>query len=141
MAKFALTSHFRRVRTRIYALADGQSDLAFLADLGFVVGLGAELATHTAPGEPEARRLHGALRQIVQLAATGGRWQSALANPLYDAAKASQALVMAHPGIAQQLTPGANHLAGRIQSGTAQLDDVAGAELYVSQPVTDTKEA
>lgn len=132
ITKAQFTAHLQRVRTRIFALADGEQDLPFLADLAFIVGLGAEISAHVTPGAPDARRLHGALRQIVQICAAGGHWQIDQVNPLYDAAKASQALVFANPVLAQQLTPGANHLAGLIQAGTVQLDNVAGAELYQS---------
>lgn len=129
-----LQKQFRGIRTRIYALQDGDNAVSLLTELAWLVGVGSEIAHALAPGSPQARRLHGALRQIVQMSAAGGAWQAAMAAPMYDAAMDSQDLLFKHPAIAMAMAPGASGLSTLIEHRRASLDDIAGAELYQHQP-------
>lgn len=129
-----VTKQVREIRTRIYALQEGADARTLLTALGWLVSVGAEIAHATKPGSPTARRLHGALRQLVQMAAGGGRWQTAMAAPFYDAAVDAQTLLLRHPDIGLVMAPGATHLSTLIETGKATLANVAGAELYQPEP-------
>lgn len=125
-----LQKQFRGIRTRIYALQDGDDAVSLLTELAWLVGVGAEIAHATEPASPLTRRLHGALRQIVQMSAAGGLWQTAVAAPMYDAAMDAQALLFKHPCIGLDMAPGATRLSTLIEHRRASLADIAGAELY-----------
>lgn len=129
-----MTKQVRQIRTRVLGMQDGDDAVQLLTALGWLVGIGAEIANAANPGSPTARRLHGAVRQIVQMSAAGGRWDSQMANAMYDAAVDSHTLMLRHPDIGLVMTPGANHLSHLIETGQATLDNVAGAELYQPEP-------
>jgi hypothetical protein len=132
IAKHELATQFRRIRTKVFALSKGDDASDLLSALGWLVGVGSEISHATAPGSPTARRLHGAVRQIVQMSAAGGRWQIAMAAPFYDAAVDSHELLLKHPSIACAMSPGAANLSALIAKGHATLDMVVGPELYQS---------
>lgn len=134
-AQAAMRSALVEVQLSIYGLRDGdRSDQAvhLLSHLAWLIGLGAELAHALQPAGPEARRLHGALRQVVDLCVMGRgyTWRTEHAPALERAAVDSHSLLLTHPEAAVQLMPGANYLSGRVRSRTLVAGDVAGAELY-----------
>lgn len=77
-----------------------------------------------------ARRLHGALRTVLQMAEAGAIWQAAHAGLMADAANAAKDLAINHADLAMRLTPDADWIAARIRAGVARVSDVAGAEVY-----------
>ena len=126
------------VQLHIYGLPDGDRTdkaLHLLSHIAWLIGMGAELSHHRAPGSPEARRLHGALRQVVDLCLRppGYTWRNQHATALELAAIDSHAMLLALPEISLQLLPGAEYLSNRIRSRTLIAADVAGAEIY-AQP-------
>lgn len=140
VAKQQMAQHMTTIGLEIYLADDGTPQRELLAHLGWMLGIGVEVAAATAPGSPEARALHAALRTIVQLSADDA-WQNAQAPVLHDAAEASKALLIAHSALAFQFMSGADWIAARIRAGTASLADVAGAELYAKPTTNPTPEA
>lgn len=135
-AAFALQrmhSHMTTISIAIYMADDGHADRELLSHLGWMLGIGAEIAVQRNPGTAEARRLHAALRTVVAMSVDGGAWQSSQAPALDSACNAALALFTAHPNQGLDLIPSADWIASRIRDGQARLTDVAGAEIY-SQP-------
>ncbi|MNV93877.1 hypothetical protein D3C71_1886130 [compost metagenome] len=73
------------------------------------------------------------MRTVVQLS-TDNAWQAAQAGVLSDAATEAKDLLVAHAGIGFDLIPSGDYIAGRIRDGIASLTDVAGAEIYSTEP-------
>lgn len=121
-----------------HGLPDGDASpraLELLTNLGWCIGLGASVAANVEPGSALARRLHGALRSVHALCLAGYRWRTEHATALEAAAREANAVTMANPDLAQQLTPEAFWLSGRIRARAVAAGDVAGAEVY-RQPST-----
>jgi hypothetical protein len=137
MAVASMRSHLTRVGLHIYTTQDGEPALDLLAHLAWLISLGAEIAANVAPGQLEARRLHLALRAVVQLATTGARWDASLATSLHTAAQNAHTLMLAHAHLGEQLIPSADHLSDAIRAGTATLADIAGDEIY-HQPISES---
>ncbi|MNK79843.1 hypothetical protein D3C87_995210 [compost metagenome] len=133
VAKAQMASHMTTVSIAIYMTADREPARDLLAHLGWVIGIGAEIAAAIAPGMAQAKRLHAALRTVVQLS-TDNAWQAAQAGVLSDAATEAKDLLVAHAGIGFDLIPSGDYIAGRIRDGIASLTDVAGAEIYSTEP-------
>lgn len=129
-----MRGHLTTVCIAIYLADDGQADLELLSHLGWVIGIGAEIAAQRSPDTAEARRLHAALRTVVAMSVDGGAWQSSQAPALDSACNAALALFTAHPNQGLDLIPSADWLASRIRDGQARLTDVAGAEIYSPPP-------
>lgn len=140
VAKQQMAEHMTTIGLEIFLADDGTPQRELLAHLGWMVGIGCEVTAATAPGSPEARALHAALRTIVQMSVDDA-WQHAQAPVLYDAAEASKALLIAHSALAFQFMGGGDWIAARIRAGTASLSDVAGAELYATPTTNPTQEA
>lgn len=127
------------VQLTMFGLPDGdRTDRAvhLLSHPAWLIGMGAELAHAMAPAGSDARRLHGALRQVVDLCLRGYAWRTEYAPALERAAADSHALLLAQPEQAIALMPGAQYLSDRVRSRTVTRADVAGAELYAAGPET-----
>ena len=129
VAKAQMASHMTTVGISIFITADGEPARDLLAHLGWIVGIGAEIAAAVAPGLAQAKRLHAALRTIVQLSVEG-EWRAAQAGVLADAATEASELLIAHPHIGVDQNASGDCIASRIRDGAARLSDVAGAEIY-----------
>ena len=130
IARARMAAQMRDFAIAIYLANDGQPERETLAHLGWLIGLGAEMAAQTQPGSPLAKQLHAALRTVLQMSADGARWQSAQAGILEQAAQSAQRLALNHASMAERLVPDADWIANRIRAGTATIADVAGAEVY-----------
>jgi hypothetical protein len=128
-----MSSHMTTVSIDIYLTADGEPARDLLSHLGWLIALGAEISATVKPGMPEAKRLHAALRTVIQMSVDNA-WQSSQAGTLDVAANESKALLIAHASIGLDLIASADWLASRIRDGQARLSDVAGAEIYSPQP-------
>jgi hypothetical protein len=126
VAKAQMASHMTTVSIAIYMTADAEPARDLLAHLGWVIGIGAEIAAVVAPG------LAQALRTVVQLSIDNA-WQAAQAGVLSDAATEAKDLLVAHAGIGFDLIPSGDYIAARIRDGVASLGDVAGAEIYSTE--------
>lgn len=128
-----MNSHMTTVSIAIYMTQDGEPARDLLAHLGWLLGIGAEIAATVMPGMPEAKRIHAALRTVIQMGVDNA-WQVSQAETVYVAANESKALLVAHASIGLGLIASADWLASRIRDGQARLSDVAGAEIYSPQP-------
>lgn len=119
-----------------YGLPDGDTTpraLELLANLGWCIGLGATIAIKLDPDDPQARRLHGALRAVHSMCMAGYRWRSAQAAAMDKAAREANAVTMANTDMAKRHADDAYWLTARIKTRTVAATDVAGAEVY-AQP-------
>ena len=122
------------VSTKSYLTADGEFSPVLLGDLAALLAVGAEVAAVKLPGTPEAKRIHAALRSVLGMSVNGRRWQLAQAKVLHEAAEMSCLLFMKWPSIGLLVAPSVFGLAQEIRLGTAQMDAVAGPEIYNKTP-------
>jgi hypothetical protein len=126
----ALMTYMTSVSVRIYLTADGERDTKLLANLALVLGVGAEVALALVPHHPETKRLHAALRTVLQFSVDGGRWQNSQAKVLHEAAQLATEVFLAQPVFGTRVFPGAFELAEKVRNGTARMSDVVGPEIY-----------
>ncbi|MDH6185321.1 hypothetical protein [Polaromonas sp. CG_23.6] len=126
----ALMTRMTSVSTRIYFTQDGERDTRLLSHLALVLGVGAETALALALHHPDSKRLHAALRTVVQFSVDGGRWRSSQAKILHEAAQLATEVFLAQPVFGTRAFPGAFELADKVRNGTARMTDVAGPEIY-----------
>jgi hypothetical protein len=130
-----MRSQVRTTRIAVYCLEHGAKVPGDLAELAWQIGLGASVQMRLCgPADLLTRRLHGALRSVHQMALTGYRWNERYAMAIEQAVGEAADLVSAHAGLAIELRHDADWLGHRIQTQTTEPGDVAGAELYRSQP-------
>lgn len=125
-----LMTYMTSVNTRIYFTQDGERDTKLLANLALVLGVGAEVALAFALHHPESKRLHAALRTVVQFSVDGGRWNSSQAKILHEAAQLATNVFLTQPAFGARAFSGAFDLAEKVRNGTARMSDVAGPEIY-----------
>ncbi|SCX52811.1 hypothetical protein [Variovorax sp. EL159] len=128
-----MSSHMTTVSIDIYLTQNDEPARDLLSHLGWLIALGAEISATVKPGMPEAKRLHAALRTVIQMSIDNA-WQSSQAGTLDVAANEAKALLIAHASLGLELIASADWLASRIRDGQARLSDVAGAEIYSPQP-------
>lgn len=141
IAREKMRRHMVTFGIEIFLTDDGAPAAELLAHLGWVLAIGAEIAALVAPGTADAKRLHAALRTVIQLSTQGGRWQAALAGVLQLAADQANGLMVAHPMQGVDLIDAADYIASRIRAGTATLADVAGHEIYAAAAAPEVQHA
>ena len=109
---------------------DTADSLDLLANLGWQIGLAAEVAYQLDPQGAQVRRLHGALRAVHAMCMQGYAWRAQYGATLDAASAEAGALIQAHHKLAMRLMPGAAELAERIRSRTVKANEIAGAEIY-----------
>lgn len=129
-----MRNHLRTVGIELFMTGDGERATGLLSHLGWIVGLGAEIAAQTSPGSEIAERQLTVLRNLVQMATEGSSWRAALAEPIWAAALEANELLVKHPAKGLAIAPSADYLAERIKTGQARMSDIAGAD--ASQVVT-----
>ena len=130
VAKRRMGSLLADIAIKAHLTADGQVDRDLIANLAFIIGLGAEVSVRLDNDLDRAKRLHAALRTLLAMSVDGGRWQAAQTSRLYGLAKEGQALAIDHVNLGMQAHPAASALSARIAEGVATMADVAGAEVY-----------
>ena len=126
----ALMTSVTGISTRVYFTQDGECDRLLLSHLALVLGVGAEVALALAKHHPESKRLHAAVRTVVQMSVDGGRWNSTQAKILHEAAQLATEAFLAQPPLGARAFPGVFELAEKVKNGTARMSDVAGPEIY-----------
>lgn len=115
----------------LVALADeGSEQRELIANLASVIAVGAEIAVHVNRHHPLARRLHGTLRTIVQMALDGCRWKSDFARVIAEDLESSHQLAQDFPRIGLNAAPACQALARDILTDCLHPDAIAGAEIY-----------
>lgn len=130
VAKRRMGSLLADIAIKAHLTADGQVDRDLIANLAFIIGLGAEVSVRLDNDLDRTKRLHAALRTLLAMSVDGGRWQAAQTSRLYGLAKEGQALAIDHVNLGMQAHPAASALSARIAEGVATMADVAGAEVY-----------
>lgn len=115
----------------LVALADdGQEQRDLIANLASIIGIGAEIAVHVNKAHPQARRLHGTLRSITDMALNGCRWNAAYARVIAEDLETSHQLAQDFPKIGLAAAPACQALARDILNNRLQPNAIAGAEIY-----------
>ena len=115
----------------LVALADdGQEQRELIANLACVIAVGAEIAVHVNRHHPLARRLHGTLRTITDMAQNGCRWRKACALVIAEDLETSHQLAQDFPQIGLAAAPACQALARDILNDRLHPDAIAGAEIY-----------
>lgn len=137
---------YRQVMTglalRMWGMPDGTDtadSLDLLANLGWQIGLAAEIAYQLDPAGAQVRRLHGALRAVHAMCMQGYAWRAQYGAALDAASAEAGALIQQHHKLAMRLMPGAAELAESIRARTVRADAVSGAEIYNQQPEESTR--
>ena len=130
VAKRRMGSLLADIAIKAHLTADDQVDRDLIANLAFVIGLGAEVSVRLDNDLDRTKRLHAALRTLLAMSVDGGRWQAAQTSRLYGLAKEGQALAIDHVNLGMQAHPAASALSARIAEGVATMADVAWAEVY-----------
>lgn len=121
----------------LVALADdGQEQRDLLANLASIIGIGAEIAVNVNKDHPAARRLHGTLRTITQMALNGCRWKADHALVIAEDLDTAHQLAQDYPKIGLAAAPACQALARAILNGTLPPDAIAGAEIYREEGAT-----
>ena len=132
VAREQMRRHMLDFSISLFMRDDGAPAGDLLPHLAWVLAIGSEIAAQQSFGSPAAKRMHAALRTVIQMSAAGNRWQAAQARVLHAAAAEAQALVSANPVQPVQRRDDAEWLASRVQAGVATLTDVAGPEIYAA---------
>lgn len=125
-----MRGHLTRIGIKAYMTTDGEPAPVLLGDLALMLGIGAEIAMNRVPDAIETRRMHAALRSVLQMGCNGHRWQASQAKVLHEAAALAVTAFEACPQLGVTMFPGAAMLAQDIRMGTARMDCVAGSEVY-----------
>lgn len=123
-------AYVRKINLLVYLTDDGAPCADLLARLALALGVGAELGIQLEPNNPDSRRMHAALRAVVQMSVNGGKWQASQAKVLHEAAELAKTAFITYPHASAGLLKSAGDLSRRIRAGTARMSDVAGAEVY-----------
>lgn len=115
----------------LVALADeGSEQRELIANLACVIAVGAEIAVHVNRHHPLARRLHGTLRTLTDMAQNGCRWRKACALVIAEDLETSHQLTQDFPQIGLAAAPACQALARDILNDRLHPDAIAGAEIY-----------
>ena len=130
LARDRMRAQMRDFSIAIFMTPDGEEARELLAHLGWLLAMGAEVLAQTEPHSLAAKRAHGDLRTVLQMAESGARWQAVHAGVMADAAQRAKDATIKHADLALHLAPDADWIAARIRDGVAKVTDVAGAEVY-----------
>jgi hypothetical protein len=125
-----------RIAVNVYLTEEAELAPVLLCELAFLLGIGAEIGINRAPQAAETRRMHAALRTVLQMSVNGRRWQASQAKVLHEASVLAVAAFEACPALGISMMPGACELAEDVRRGTARMDSVAGPEIYKNQQRT-----
>lgn len=126
-----LMEYMTAISVQIYMTPDGERDTKLLANLALVLSIGTEIALALVPDHGQTKQMHAALRTVMQFSCLdGGRWQSAQAKRLHEAAKLASDVFLERPVFGTTFFQSAFDLAQKVRNGTARMSDVAGAEIY-----------
>ena len=127
-------AYMRTISLKVYLTDEGEPAAQLLASLAFALSMGANIGLNLAPDCANTKRMHAALRTVVQLSVDGGCWNAAQARVLHEAAELAKDAFLAHPRDGIDVYDSAVYLSSRVARGTARLSDVAGSEVYKAPP-------
>ena len=135
VARQKLTSYMTELQIELYLTDDGTPSRRLLSRLTWVLTMGFQLAFAYQRETPSVRKIHAALRSVVQLSIDGGHWPAAQAKVFHEAARTAEIIMAGHWRHAGGALADANYLSQKVLDGTARMSDVVGAEIYAKQPV------
>jgi hypothetical protein len=121
-------SLLKELQIELYLQEDGSDGSVLLGNASWVIACGAELALRS--GDNRLRRLHGALRTIMQLCLDGYVWRTSFVPMIDQAVTDSHDLIVRNERLLIDAMPGANYVAARVRSRSVDGTEVAGAEIY-----------
>lgn len=110
----------------------GSEQRELLANVAFIVGVGAEVAAVVPVAGDNRAGLHQALVEVVRMACDGARWDAGWAAQLSLALEVSAEVMLQDAVRATAVAPGAQGLAADVRAGRVQMDAVAQLELDVA---------
>ena len=103
----------------------GSEQRELLANVAFIVGVGAEVAAVVPVAGDNRVGLHQALAEVVRMACDGARWDASWAAQLSLALEVSAEVMLQDAVRATAVAPGASKLAADVRAGRVRLDAVA----------------
>ena len=107
----------------------GSEQRELLANVAFIVGVGAEVAAVVPVAGDNREGLHQALTVVVRMACDGGRWDDSWAAQLHLALELSAELMMDNTHHAALVLPGARGLAADVKAGRIRPDAIVPFEM------------
>lgn len=103
----------------------GSEQRELLANVAFIVGVGAEVAAVVPVAGDNRAGLHQALAEVVRMACDGARWDTGWAVQLSLALEVSAEVMLQDAAHATAVVPGAQGLAADVRAGRVRMDAVA----------------
>ena len=111
------------------AVEHGTEQRELLANLAFMIGIGAEVAAvATVEGDNRAG-LHQSLAEVLRMACDGCRWDESWAAQLHLALEVSAELMLDNTHHAALVLPGARELAADVKAGRIRPDAIVPFEM------------
>ena len=121
----ALRQDMLSIGIKCFMAPHGSEQRELLAQLAFMLGIGAEVAAAVPVLGNNREGLHQSLAEVVRMACDGCRWDDAWAAQLQLALEVSAELMLEHPRQAMLVIPGAKGLAKDIEAGRIRPDAIA----------------
>lgn len=121
------------------AVEHGTEQRELLANLAFMIGIGAEVAAvATVEGDNRAG-LHQSLAEVLRMACDGGRWDESWAAQLHIALELSAELMMDNTHHAALVLPGARGLAADVKAGRIRPEAIVPFEMPANYQIDSCK--
>ena len=111
------------------AVEHGTEQRELLANLAFMIGIGAEVAAVVPVQGDNRAGLHQSLAEVLRMACDGGRWDESWAAQLHVALELSAELMMDNTHHAALVLPGARELAADVKAGRIWPDAIVPFEM------------
>ena len=111
------------------AVEHGTEQRELLANLAFMLGIGAEVAAVVPVQGDNRAGLHQSLAEVLRMACDGGRWDESWAAQLHIALELSAELMMDNTHHAALVLPGARELAADVKAGRIRPDAIVPFEM------------
>ena len=111
------------------AVEHGTEQRELLANLAFMIGIGAEVAAVVTVQGDNRAGLHQSLAEVLRMACDGGRWDESWAAQLHVALELSAELMMDNTHHAALVLPGARELAADVKAGRIWPDAIVPFEM------------
>lgn len=125
----ALHAQMAAIGDRCLEVAQQSEQRELLANLAFMIGVGAEVAAVVPVLGDKRAGLHQALEEVVRMACDGCRWSAPWAAHLHLAMEVSAEVMMDDTVLAMRAIPDARRLADDINTGRIRPDAIASLEM------------
>lgn len=118
------------ISLHLYHQTPGTLATEYLARLGWLISLAAEVELQANGLTTELRRLHGGARQIQQWCLDGYTWPDIDVRGLDELIQLATQKIKEHPAHAIKFMPGANDFEAAIAQRKVTPESISGAEIY-----------